>query len=185
MNLRKIIKEEVAKILMEKLPKNKWMKATDQDLKDYEDDIVAMIDQTYKAAGGAGMMVKSTADIKKLAPDWELEDVDEDPDADVAIGTKKKPAGTKFVAGASDGSGKAKKELINKLVTMLKKSGNYAELSGAPEHVVSKTGLKYIDDEEVVRKALKKDITWKGDGWYERAIKGVKRTKRLYGKPKG
>jgi hypothetical protein len=183
-NIKQIIREELVKILLEKLPKNKWVTASDSDLEDYKDDIISMVNQTYKAIGGVGIKLQSKDDIKKLANSWDLEDVDKKPDADVAIGVKHKGAGDKFVAGASDGSPKAKKELVGKLATMLKQNGKYAELSGAPAHLMDRSGIPYIDDEDKVRKALKKDITWKGDGWYERDIKGKKHTKRLYGKPK-
>jgi hypothetical protein len=185
MNIKQIIREELVKLLLEKLPKNKWVNATDKDLDDYTDDIINMVNVTYGKIGGSPIAnMKSKQDLKKLAPNWELQDVDNEPDADVAIASKKKSAGTKYVVGASDGGSKAKKVLITRLLQGLKQSGNYAELSGAPAHIVDKAGIPYIDDEQVVRKTLKKDITWKGDGWYERDIKGTKRTKRLYGKPK-
>jgi hypothetical protein len=184
MNIKRIIREELVKIL-EKLPKGKWVHATDKDIEDHTDDIISMVNKTYSKVGGSPITnMKSTSDVKKLAPDWDLEDVDGDQDADAAIGLKRKSAGNKYVVGATDGSPKAKRDMITRLLKGLQKPGNYAELSGVPSKIVDKAGLKYIDDEEVVRKTLKKDITWKGDGWYERDIKGTKRTKRLYGKPK-
>lgn len=165
-------------------PKNKWFRASDTDIDTYADDIINMIDATYSKIGGIGMSVKSSSDIKKLAPTWDLNDIDADDDMDVANATKPKSAGNKFVAGMSDGSPKAKEVLVKYLMTSLKKNGNYAELSGAPAHIAQKNGIPYIDDEDKVRKALKKDITWLGDGWYERSIKGRKLKKRLFGKPK-
>ena len=168
-----------------KVQKNKWFRANDSDLKDYFDDMQFMINTTYSKIGGSPIKVNSVSDLKKLAQNWDLTDIDDDPDMDVTNGTKQKPAGLKHVMGASDGSDKGKKSLIKHLMKSLNKSGNYAELSGAPAHIVNKNGIPYIDDEDTVRKVLKKDdIVWKGDGWYERNIKGKVYKKRLFGNPK-
>jgi len=185
MNLRHIIREEISKVVLEKLSKGKWSKVKGSDLKKYDDEIYQMIKQSYAAIGGhpnfKGPQDVNTSDANA----WDVVDVDGDEVPDAVSAAKLKPAGKKYVMGATDGSSEAKRSYIIQRIKDLNKTGNYVEASHKIADILSKRGVPIVDDEEVVRKTLKKDIEWLGNGgYYKRSIGGKTVTKRMFGKPK-
>jgi hypothetical protein len=185
MNIRQIIKEELKKVLMEKLPKGKWSPASSKDLKDYDDEIYQMIKKTYEPIGGHPGF-KSPSDVNTTDADkWDVIDVDGDTTPDAVSAAKTKKAGKKFMLGATDGSKEAKRAYIMQRINALKKPGNFIEASHKIADILAAKGVPVVDDEQVVRKALGKDINWIGDGgYYERNIGGKTFKKRMFGKPK-
>lgn len=119
-------------------------------------------------------------------------DVDDDPDIDLALYYKNK-SGTKIAALATDGGSSAKKEVIDFMEQLLSHPGTWAEVSEALANILlKKRGIRSLDDEKVVRRAIGKDIVWHGSnpeglpygtGWYSRDIDGVHRTKIVVGRP--
>ena len=77
---------------------------------------------------------------------------------------------------------------------MLKTQGYYAEMSDGIAHVmITRHNIESINDEESVKKVLKKELKWIGphpdgrypgyDGWYIRTIGSKQYMKILLGKP--
>ena len=186
MNLKKIIKEEVSKILLEKLPKGKWTPAKGKDLQKFKDEIYQMIKQSYAEIGGHPGF-KSPSDVNTSDADaWDVDDVDGDGVPDAVSAAKTKKSGKKYVMGATDGSREAKHAYLTKRVKDLNTTGHYVEASHKIADILAKRGVPIVDDEGLVRKTLGKDIEWQGEGgYYKRDIGGKMYTKRMFGKPKG
>ena len=84
----------------------------------------------------------------------------------------------------SDGTSSGKRAAITKALELLGTSGWYAELSGKPAQIMLTNGIHPIEDEQTVRDVLRKPLTWKGGGAYERVITGLgSHEKFLFGKP--
>lgn len=79
-----------------------------------------------------------------------------------------------------------KKPYIIKLIDLLKNDNYYVEASGRLEEILINTDVNYIENEEDIKKILNKDITYLGDGYYERKLRKYPRQikKRMYGNPK-
>lgn len=182
--LRHIIREEIVKVF-EALPKNKWVNASDKDLQQYSDEIYQMIKQTYADKGGHPKF-NSASDINRSDTQyWDIDDVDNDPEPDVVIGSKKTDKGIKHQIAASDGTSNAKKELVKQFIKKLKQAGNYVEASHKVADILVANNIPVITDKETVEKILKgKDIKWLGNGYYSRKTSGMTITKRLFGKPR-
>lgn len=182
MKLKRLLNE----ILNERqLPKKKWVKLQGNDFKEFAEDIFNMIQKTYAPIGGHPNY-KSPSDIKPIdATYWEVMDVDVDPEPDAVSVAKLKPPGKKYVAGATDGEKASKRAYIGSRVELLKKPGHYCEASHKIADIFVSNGVPIVDDEDVVRKTLKKDIVWLGDGYYKRKIGGKMYKKRLFGVPRG
>ena len=172
-------------LLIETLPKNKWIKLSGKELKLFRDEIFDMIKQSYASLGGHPN-IKSASDINASSINyWDAIDVDDDPEPDAVSGAKKRTGGKKYSLGATDGSSDGKRAYVKGRIKMLKKSGHYAELSHKIADILASSGVPIVDDEEIVRKALSgKDINWLGNGWYERKIGGKNYKKRMFGKPR-
>ena len=85
------------------------------------------------------------------------------------------------VAG-QDGSSDARKAVLTKMSSLLRTKGFYAEFD---IDLANKMNLIPIEDESIVRSVLSpKEITWNGDGTYQRDIAGHIKTKVLVGIPK-
>ena len=85
---------------------------------------------------------------------------------------------------------------LDKTADLLFNDGYFAEMSDAIAHImITRYDVPFVGDEEAVRAALGKDITWIGphpegkypgfDGWYERKVGGKHlHMKIMLGKPK-
>ena len=179
MKLTDIIKEMA-------LSKGQWQPIPSSELKDYEEEIFDLISTAYSPIGGHPNY-KSPSDVTGAESDAEYEviDLDADPDIDAVTVSKDKPAGKKFTATGHDGSSKAKSKVVNHKAELLKRPGHYVEVSGKIKDIFLAKGVEPITDEETVRKILQgKDIEWLGNGEYKRSIGGQTHTKMLLGKPK-
>ena len=166
------------------LKKNKWQPIPSSELKQFQKDIFDLIMTAYKPIGGHGGF-KNPSDVNPEKM-FKVIDLDNDPEPDAVVVTKKRAGGSKHVGIGHDGSKPAKSGVINRQVADLKKSGHYVEVSGKMLDILKAKGVAIVDDEETVRKVLKgKDITWNGDGSYSRKIPGLGvKTKVMMGKPK-
>ena len=179
MKLTDIIKEMA-------LSKGQWQPIPSSELKDYEEEIFNLISKAYSPIEGHPNY-KAPADVtgKEGDAEYEVIDLDSDPDIDAVTVSKDKPAGKKFTATGHDGSSQAKSKVVNHKAALLKKPGHYVEVSGKIKDIFLAKGVEPITDEETVRKILQgKDIEWLGNGEYKRAIGGQTHTKMLLGKPK-
>lgn len=168
------------------LPKGKWQPIPSSELKDYEDEIFALISNAYAPIGGHPNY-KSPSDVTGAegSSEYEVINLDDDPEIDAVSVSKDKTGGKKFVATGHDGSSLAKSKIVNHKVELLKQPGYYVEVSGKIEDIFRAKGVEPVKDEELVRKVLGgKDIEWLGDGRYKRTIGGNEFTKILMGKPK-
>lgn len=167
------------------LPKDRWVPIPSSELKDYEDEIFKLISTAYAPIGGHPNY-RSAGDVTGSEGDAEYEviDLDDDPEPDALAVSKIKPAGRKFTASGHDNSKAGKSQMLNHKAQLLKKPGHYVEVSGKMKDIMLGKGVEPITDEETVRKVLKgKEIEWLGDGEYRRMIGGEMHTKMLMGKP--
>jgi hypothetical protein len=157
--------------------KRKFIELTPADVEEWSDELVQLVQNAYKDIGGAGEEYKSGDALKKSdITFWIAADIDADPDADSAAGGKPTPAGTKITVIGQDGSNIAKKEIVTKLIELMRTKGYYSELDPA---LADKFGLAYIKDENVIKKVIgsKHQFTMNPDGSYERKIQGLGKTK--------
>jgi len=178
---------KLLKILGElNLPKGTWQPVPSSELRDYEDEIFKLISTAYSPIGGHPNY-KAPNNVTGAEGDAEYEviDLDDDPEVDAVSVSKTKPAGKKFVATGHDGSREAKSKVVNHKAELLKRPGHYIEVSGKIKDILLAKGVSPITDEDTVRKILQgKEIEWLGDGEYKRTIGGQAHTKMLMGKPK-
>jgi hypothetical protein len=167
------------------IPKNKWVTIPASELKDYSEEIFNLIDNAYTPIGGHPNY-KSADNVSGSESDAEYEviDLDDDPQIDAVSAAKPKAAGKKFTATGHDGSSAAKSSVVNYKASQLKTGGYFVEVSGKIKDIFKAKGVEAINDEELVRKVLKgKEIEWLGNGEYKREIGGKVFTKALMGKP--
>ena len=168
------------------IPKNKWVTIPASELKDYSEDIFKLIDNAYAQIGGHPNY-KSADNVtgREADAEYEVIDLDNDPEIDAVSVAKPKAAGKKFVATGHDNSSPAKSKVVNHKAELLKSSGYFIEVSGKLVDILKAKGVEPIDNEEIVRKVLKgKEIEWLGNGEYKREIGGKIFTKSLMGKPR-
>jgi hypothetical protein len=177
----KLYKEWLAEAFADKHPKNKYVELPHSDVMDYADNIIDLINKAYASKGG-NIELRTSNDLKNSdLTYWIAKDFDADPEADVAIGGKKTPSGTKLTVIGQDTSSAGKKEAVVKMIELMKTRGFYAELD---VDLADKLGLKRIKDEKEIRNVLNKDITYNSDGSYSRMLGGSFHTKVLVGIPK-
>lgn len=161
--------------------KHKYIDITPSDLSDYKEVFFNLIKTAYADKGGNFEITNpndlTTSDLNF----WLANDMDADPEADVTIGGKKTPHGTKITLMGQDGTKEAKRDVINKLIKLMHTKGFYIETD---INLAMKFNLKPIDDEDKIRQVLNKEIKYKGNGTYERLIGGNMHTKVLVGNPK-
>ena len=109
------------------IPKNTWKPFSGNDIENIEKDILSLIQNAYGPIGGHPNY-KSVSDL--AGSDYEVIDLDDDPQPDALNIYKKKPAGMKSVGMGHDGSKKAKSSVIKNKVGKLKSRGWFAEVSG-------------------------------------------------------
>ena len=163
------------------IPKNSWKPISSDELKDVEDDILDLIQNAYGPIGGHPNY-KSVGDL--AGSDYEVIDLDNDPEIDAVTVTKKRAGGTKYVGLGHDGSSQSKRGSIGRTIDGLSNSGTYIEASGKMADILSKANVTQVTDEDTIRKALKgKEIKMYDDGSYDRILGGKKYRKLMFGKP--
>jgi hypothetical protein len=171
--------------LLEEFPKDKWVDLPSDQKSEYAEDIFDLINTAYSPIGG-NLNYKSAADVlgAEIDADYEVINIDDDPDPEALIAYKDKEAGKKLTAMGHDGSKEAKSLSLNRLADMLKKPGYYLEVSGKLQDILLAKGAPVVKDQELVQKVLKgKKLEFNDDGTYQRYIGGEKYTKTLLGKP--
>ena len=167
------------------LPQGKWQIVSWSELSDYmKGSVWDIYDVSY---GSIGKHVPDMAGFGQKYEYLYLVDVDDDIRPDAFIAYKDTPAGFKIALGGTDGTRKAKKAMIQKMLGLIRQPGWYAEASHKVADILESAGMRPIDDEEVVRKTLRgKKIEWLGDGKYSRQLgkSSISAAKSLYGTPK-
>ena len=163
------------------IPKNSWKPISSSELKDVEDDILDLIQNAYGPIGGHPNY-KSVGDL--AGSDYEVIDLDDDPEIDAVTVTKKRAGGTKHVGIGHDGTSLGKRGAIGRWVDKLDEPSNYIEASGKMADILSKANIIQVTDKDTIRKALKgKEIEMYDDGSYDRVLGGKKYRKLMFGKP--
>jgi hypothetical protein len=172
--------------LLEDLPKGKWVGLDNTEQEEYAEDIFDLIKTAYASIGGHSNYSDSS-DIEREAgrgAEYEVINLDDDPDIEAVSVSKKKSAGDKFVATGHDGSKVAKSAVVNHKADELKKRGHFIEVSGRIKDILLGKGVPMVTDEETIERALKgKDIKMNKDGSYRRKIAGEWHEKILLGNP--
>ena len=163
------------------IPKNSWKPISSSELKDVEDDILDLIQNAYGPIGGHPNY-KSVGDL--AGSDYEVIDLDDDPEIDAVTVTKKRSGGTKYVGLGHDGSSQGKRGSIGRTIDKLGDSGTYIEASGKMADILSKANVTQVTDKDTISKALKgKEIEMQDNGSYTRYLGGKKYIKLMFGKP--
>ena len=180
--------------------KGKWVDLNTSDLRDKENidlslELYDLISNAYANMDPPGHFdFKSPEDIPGKHDIWSAVDVDGDETPDALRVGKNKPSGKKLTASGHDGSRAGKDAYVAKTAEMLHSKGYYAEMSKGIAHLMIKYyQVPHVEDEEIVRKVLGKEIQWIGahpdgkypeyNGWYVRDISGHKELKIMLGTP--
>ena len=164
----------------DKYGKNKYIQITSSDISDYKEIFFNLIKTAYADKGGNFEISNPNDLVASGLNFWIANDMDSDPDADVAIGGKQTPHGTKITVMGQDGTREAKKDIIHKIIQLMNTKGFYIELD---PQLADKFNLQPIADEKIIRHVLNKEISYNDDGTYERLLGGHMHTKVLVGKP--
>jgi hypothetical protein len=171
--------------LLEELPKGQWVDLSSDEKVEYAKDIFDLINTAYVPIGG-NINYKSAADVlgAESDADYEVVNIDDDPEPDALSASKKTPSGNKLTAIGHDGSPQAKSKTINHYASLLKQKGYYLEVSGKLKDILLAKGAPVVKDKDLIQKVLKgKKLEFNEDGTYQRFIGGEKHTKTLLGKP--
>ena len=172
-------------LLQEEFPANKWVNLSDKEKEEYASDIFNLINTAYAPIGG-NVNYKSAADVLGAEADanYEVVNIDDDPEPDALISYKEKDAGKKITALGHDGEPVSKSKSLNKMASLLKEPGYYLEVSGKLQDILLAKGAPVVKDKDLIQKVLKgKTLEFNEDGTYQRFIGGEKHTKTLLGKP--
>jgi hypothetical protein len=157
-----------------------------------EPAIFDMISKSYEPIGGHAKL-SSRADVGDEYPEWEVADVDNDPEPDVVVvGQHADSGGIKIGASGTDGSAIAKSFMNYMKKNLLSDGGWWGEVSGAPAHVaINKLQIPAVTDKDKVEQLLGKKVRWHGkhpdgkfpgvDGWYSRTIGDHEHVKIIVG----
>ena len=163
------------------IPKNTWLPLSSVDVKDLEADILNLINTAYDPIGGHPNY-SSISDI--AGSDYEVIDLDDDPDIDAVTVTKERPGGTKHVGMGHDGTRPAKRSSVSHTINQLDILGNYIEASGKMADILKSAEVVQVTDKDTIQRALKgKAIEIFDDGSYSRYLGGKKYRKLMFGKP--
>lgn len=186
------------------LPKGEWVSVEPGDpLRDtIQEELYNILQQTYEPIGGH-FKVKSPGDLGRYKY-WVVQDLDDDPEPDVAIFAKPDVGGTKMGAAANDGSPAASGAYKNKSAE-LRAGGSigsganwWGEVSGKPAYAMIKRGAPAVEDEQKVAALLAgDDFVFHGahpdpnapaifksvNGWYTKKFGNKSSTKIILGSP--
>jgi len=171
--------------LLEELPKGQWVDLSSDEKVEYAKDIFDLINTAYAPIGG-NINYKSAADVlgAEIDADYEVVNIDDDPEPEALISYKEKGSGKKLTALGHDGSPEAKSKSLNRMAALLKEPGYYLEVSGKLQDILLAKGAPVVKDKDLIQKVLKgKKLEFNEDGTYKRAIGGEVHTKTLLGKP--
>jgi hypothetical protein len=200
----KMLLEQQDALSTPSLPKNKWtlLRPDDPRRESVKDELYAMIQQTYASIGGH-FKITSPESLSRYAY-WMVEDIDDDPEIDVAILGKPDTAGHKLGAAGNDGSPAASAAYKQKSADLragesFSGVGNWwGEVSGKPAYAMISRGAPAVEDEMKVKQLLSgDDLVWHGThpdpnapaifqsvkGWYTKSFGDKSSTKIILGSP--
>ncbi len=182
---------------VEKIPKNKWIKLSPIERKEYAKNLISIVQNAYKEIGGH-FKVQSLSDVLNDGEYdvWMAIDNDQPDDIDAVSFGKRTKFGIKSGGMGQDGDSSAKKAVLDYKAKELKGNGYYSEMSGKmAEIMLNKFNCPFVDNEEDVEKVIGKKVEWFGEhpqgickgknGWYKRSVSGHTEIKILIGHPTG
>ena len=98
------------------IPKNEWKPISKGELKGIEKQILDLINNAYGSIGGHPNY-KSVGDL--VGSDYQVIDLDSDPELDGVAVTKQRAGGTKHVGIGHDGSSPAKRATVSYTIDKL------------------------------------------------------------------
>ena len=177
MNIKEIIGFMLPDSFISDAYKNLFKK---EEMKLYAKEVKALLDEAYKDIGGA-LGIDTEEDLINEGNFWKL--VTRNGKVTAACIYTMNSLGRKAKYGMSDGTPSGKKDLISILtedVTQVAR-GAYYEVSGAPERILTRLGMKVIPADKVSA-ILNKTVTPSEDGFhYTRNIAGRPVEKLLLG----
>jgi hypothetical protein len=182
--LRDIL-NEIAKPFGDRFGKKRWVNLSTSDIDAYADEIAELIVGAYASKGG-NFEVSNGDDLRKSdVKYWIADDVDEDPNADAALGGRETTYGVKMTMMGQDGSPEGKQAAMFKMLQLMKTRGFYAELDLA---LAQKLNIPTIKDLDTIKQVLAgkeiKDYN-ASTGEYTRLVSGAHMHKKvLVGVPK-
>lgn len=202
--IRKIIREYSNTSEPEILNKGEWtlLQTGDPRREIVKNDLYDMVCQTYAPIGGH-FKICEPRDLDRYNY-WVVNDLDEDPNIDVAIMGKPDIAGNKLGAAANDGSKLASKAYKDKSAELraggsIQGVGNWwGEVSGKPAYAMIRRGAKAVEDPNKVAQLLSGDnYIFHGEhpdptadpvfksvkGWYTKKFGDKSSTKIILGNP--
>ncbi len=186
------------------LPQDEWvlLQPGDERRELIKDDLYSMVQDTYADIGGH-FKIQNAGDLDRYSF-WVVKDLDDEPDADVAILGKPDIGGVKMGGAANDGSGAAAAAYKEKSAE-LRKGGSmdgvgnwWGEVSGKPAYAMLSRGAPAVEDEETARRIMAgDDFEWHGEhpdpnappvfksakGWYTKKFGNHSSTKIIVGSP--
>jgi len=154
----------------------------------YGEKLIDLVENAYKKTN-MGSFVNTISDVIKS--NWYIIDWDERNDLDACIFYRKPRnnenwIGKKIQGIGHDGDSVSKTILINKLVEVLDKSGNWIEVSDKVDDILERKGCKRITDKEILEKLFpeSKIIKIFNNGKYTRTLNNRVINESVYGKPK-
>lgn len=167
--------------------KNKWVKLSKEDRKNLKYELYDIVNLAYSDIGGHVRIDSPEAIVNDNELDfWNAVDIDEDPNVDVVIFSRRSN-GNKISGWGHDGSKESRKEVVNRLKSILRIDGFWIEVSDRPAEILIQSGCSFIKSESEIRELFPNTkIKWIGDGKYTRILEDGKETSIEYvvGKPK-
>lgn len=178
---------------------DEWVDLSAADLRKdpaLTDQLFSLVSEAYKYLDDGNSTITTPLSLIQNNLILHAIDFDEDPYPDAVVTWKQKSPGDKVNSLGHDGSRPAKNKVVDELGELLDKNNYYAEVSPPLSDAIWKyfPNTTVIENPEVVRAVLNKNITWLGEnpkdtsghlGWYQREIGGKLHTKILVGIPKG
>jgi hypothetical protein len=156
----------------DKFDKHKWVELNRKDRGELKREIWELVDNAYGPLGGH-VRVKDQNSVvgDKNLSFWSAIDVDDDPYSDVVIFARKSESGYKISGWGHDGGKEAKKGLIKKLASLLRKKGFWIEVSGKPATILSNMGANRVNDRRTIEKLFPNSkIKMLDNGYYKRTL---------------
>lgn len=202
--LRKYVRKMLIEVSSATIPKQQWvlLQTGDPRRESVKNTLYDMVCQTYDSIGGH-FKICEPRDLDRYNY-WIVNDIDEDPDIDVAIMGKPDIAGNKLGAAANDGTEAASKAYKKKSAELraggdIDGVGNWwGEVSGKPAYAMLSRNAIAVEDEAKVAQLLSgDDYIFHGEhpdpnapplfksvkGWYTKRFGNKTSTKIILGNP--
>lgn len=155
-------------------PKHRWVdEISSADKFELSDNLINLVQTAYKNTD-MGSFVNKVSDV--MPADWNVIDLDDDPDIDACVFYRGPRAsdewvGIKIQGIGHDGSKYSKAHAMAKVQRMLLIPGTWIEASGAIKSVLLRLNSNKISDERFLRKLLNsKDLRMIDEYTYQRAL---------------